>query len=188
MTESKNGITELYRAMRAGDESAKEELYEKIYSQLLNLAKQMVASENPGPVMTARGLVNEAYGRLAKNLPSISDRHHLQAIYAEKMRNIRIDWARQRRAICRNAEIPLIDEENFPEPAVYPVGWDHDIEVDEALQVLIKDDPLAAQIFKLCYFGGYTREQAAQILDISLDVCKKRYLLAKGKLAVILKK
>ena len=61
--------------------------------------------------------------------------------------------------------------------------WDL-LDLDEALDRLEAEDPRAAKLVKLRFFGGLTRQEAAQALGISIATADNDWAYAKGWLQV----
>ena len=62
-------VTQIIRAIEAGDERAANELLPLVYSELRRLAAQRLAQEKPGQTLDATALVHEAFLRLVGNGP-----------------------------------------------------------------------------------------------------------------------
>jgi RNA polymerase sigma factor (sigma-70 family) len=52
--------------------------------------------------------------------------------------------------------------------------------VSEALEILARDHPLQAQVVKLRYFGGWTLEETAQILGISVSTVRNYWAFSRA--------
>lgn len=57
-------ISELLKAINAGDQTAKERLMPLVYDEMRSLAARNLAKERPGQTLQATALVHEAYIRL----------------------------------------------------------------------------------------------------------------------------
>ena len=58
-------VTQLLKAMRAGDPQAAQDLLPLVYAELHRLAKSYMRRERPDHTLQATALINEAYLRLA---------------------------------------------------------------------------------------------------------------------------
>ena len=61
-------------------------------------------------------------------------------------------------------------------------GADNLLALDEALQRLAAEEPMAAEVVKLRYFAGLTAEEAAAALGISLRTASRHWAYAKARL------
>lgn len=100
-------------------------------------------------------------------------RSHFFAIGARVMRDILVDYARQRSAQKRGGDcqrIPLADD--F---AVSPQRDEDVLALDEALEVLAEIDERRAMIVELRFFGGLTVEEVAVALDVAERTVRKHW-------------
>jgi RNA polymerase sigma factor (TIGR02999 family) len=63
---------------------------------------------------------------------------------------------------------------------VYPEPIDELLAVDEALEQLAREDPQAAQLVTLRYFGGLSIEDAAEIVGISRSTAYEHWAYARA--------
>jgi RNA polymerase sigma factor (TIGR02999 family) len=159
-------VTQILNAIEQGDEKATADLLPVVYEELRLLAAQKLSHEAPGQTLQATALVHEAYIRLVGDEPHHWDgREHFFAAAAEAMRRILVENARRKqsqrhggghhRITLDGLEVP---SGQLPEDLVM---------VDQALKELAEQDPDAAEIVKLRYFGGLTLEEAAEVKGIS---------------------
>ena len=71
----------------------------------------------------------------------------------------------------------ILQEE--PDPVV--------VQVDDALQELAKFDPRKAKVIELLYFGGFTVDETAEILDLSPSTVHRELKFAKAWISQQLK-
>jgi RNA polymerase sigma factor (TIGR02999 family) len=175
-----DGITQVLNAIEQGDPSAAEQLLPLVYEELRKLAAQRMAQEKPGQTLQATALVHDAYLRLVnvKEAQRWNGRGHFFAAAAEAMRRILIENARRKRgpeAGGRHVRVELPDL-----PAEFR-GPDLDLLVlSDALDRLQAKDARAAEVVKLRFFAGLTRQQAAEALGISLATADNDWAYAKG--------
>jgi len=111
-------------------------------------------------------LVHEAYIRLVgEEAQNWGNRRHFFLAASEAMRRILIDNARRKKSQKHGGGQQRVDfdyititDRNLPGDL---------IELNEALNKLTEQEPEVADLVKLCYFGGLTLEQAADIKSIS---------------------
>ena len=158
-------VTRILAQMDQGDPQAAEKLLPLVYDELRKLAAMKLAQEKPGQTLQATALVHEAYLRLIGSEPVQWDnRGHFFSAAAEAMRRILVEQARCKQRLKHGggrSREPLED---------IAIEGDHDddlLALDEALDRLVNEDPLAARLVKLRYFAGLTIPQAADALGVS---------------------
>jgi RNA polymerase sigma factor (TIGR02999 family) len=94
------------------------------------------------------------------------------------MRRILVDHARRRTAGKRSRQQQITLEPDAPLAAPSPA--EEILAVDEAVARLAQEDPRAARLVELRYFGGMTIEDAARVLGISSATAKRDWTLARA--------
>src|SRR5260370_24038493 len=91
-------VTQILRAIEAGDPTAASELLPLVYDELRKLAAARMAEEAPGNTLNATALVHEAYLRLVGPADAArwDSRGHFFAAAAEAMRRILVEAARRK--------------------------------------------------------------------------------------------
>src|SRR5947209_1184304 len=148
-------VTRILSAVEQGDPHAAGQLLPLVYDELRRLAAAQLAREAPGQTLDATALVHEAYLRLvateaAQDLQWNGRRHFLAAA-AEAMRHILVDNARRKRRVKHGGgrQRVALDED----AASAPAEADDLLALDEALTRLAAEDPEAAAVVQLRYFG-----------------------------------
>ena len=173
-------ISQLLDAAAAGDRQAAADLLPLVYDELRKLAAARMAAENPGHTLDATALVHEAYLRL------IGDQHfagkaHFFAAAAEAMRRVLVNHARDRNRLKRGGGRHRVDLDRLTGPSV---ATDNDLrELDDALDRLAKEFPIAAELVKLRFFVGMTLGDAAQALGIPRRTADRHWAFARAWLA-----
>lgn len=165
-TLSSKQITRLLQAWRAGNESALKDLVPLVKAELRRLARRYMANERAGHLLQTTALVNEAYLRLIDwNQVDWQSRAHFFGVSARLMRNILVDYARQRPRIEGGRDAQPV---SFDEALVVTRGRSGElVAIDDALQALEKLDPRKGRIVELRFFGGLGVEETAEVLKIS---------------------
>ena len=184
-------FTQILSAIERGDTLTAEQLLPLVYEELHKLAASKMARENPGQTLQATALVHEAYLRLlgdGQSGQTWDSRGHFFAAAAEAMRRILVERARQKQSQKRggqNQRITLDAAVGFVADQV--AAGDDLLALDEALSQLEAEYPPKAQLVKLRYFTGFTLEEAAQSLGISIATAKRHWVYARawlyGKIA-----
>jgi RNA polymerase sigma factor (TIGR02999 family) len=172
-------LTRLLRAMRSGDDRAREELVARVYPQLRRMAASYLRRERQGHTLEATALVHEGFLRLfGTGLVDWQDRVHFFAVAATQMRRILVDHARATRAVKRGGcglKVTLTTACGLA------ASRDEDlIALDEALTRLHAIDPRAAQIVELRFFAGLNEVEAAEIAGVSVATLKRDWRSAKA--------
>jgi RNA polymerase sigma factor (TIGR02999 family) len=160
-------VTQILREIRSGNQEGAEQLLSLVYTELKRIAAQKMAGEAPGNTLQPTALIHEAWMKLVGDGDALfENRAHFFSAAAEAMRRILVDSARRKNALRRGSgasreeleEYHLVQEERSEEL----------LAVDEALDLLAKEDPVAANLVKLRYFVGMTMEEAATTMGMSL--------------------
>jgi RNA polymerase sigma factor (TIGR02999 family) len=180
-----NDVTRVLSAIAHGDARGAEQLLPLVYDELRRLAAQRLARETPGQTLQATALVHEAYLRLVGGAPSLDwdGRRHFFTAAAEAMRRILIDRARHKQTGKAGGGRRRLDLDDI-EPALDEGDGDRLLALDEALRQLEAEDPRKAELVKLRFFAGFTAEQAAAALGVSLSTAEKDWVYARSWLRV----
>lgn len=176
-------VTRILSLMESGDASAAGRLLPLVYEELRKLATARLAREKPGQTLQATALVHEAYVRLVdQETPQTwQNRGHFFAAAARAMQRILVEQARRKQTQkCggASARLSLDDISTVAAPAGRPTI--DLIALDEALQLLEREQPVKAQLVKLRYFAGVPLEDAAQMLGISPATAKRYWVHAQA--------
>ena len=175
---SEGEVTRILEALGRGDRQATGELLPLVYNELRRLAARQLASERPGQTLQATALVHEAYLRLVGGEPDRiwNGRAHFLAAAAEAMRHILVDAARRKARKKRGGEhrrIELADP-----PASDPD--DELLALDDALNRLAKEDPVAAKVVELHRFADLGHEETATALGITVYRARQKWTYARA--------
>jgi RNA polymerase sigma factor (TIGR02999 family) len=177
-------LTALLAAAAEGDLVARDQFVEATYRNLHHLAERIMSSERQGATFQPTALLNEALLRLfaGRSLQADSRKHFLN-IAAQQMRRVLIDRARGRGSAKRKgAPLPL-DEAGY-----IPLERDDElIALDDALHALSEVDAAAADVVEKKYFGGYTDEETAAIVGVSVSKVRRDWTYARAWLHDYLK-
>jgi len=171
-------VTRLIAAWRDGDEGAREALVERVYANVRAIAAQSLR-QMPGATLSATDLAHEALIRLLGADAAWSDRRHFFHVAAQATRQILVDAARQRLAGKRGGGAEKVDLD----AALGVAANDGDaqlVRVDDALRDLSQTDARRAQIVELVYFGGLSRLEVAQTLQVSEGTVDRDLRLARA--------
>lgn len=171
-------ITRLLAEWRAGDAQALERLTPIVYHELHRLAAAYLRRERADHTLQPTALIHEAYVRLVdQHVPAINSRGHFFGLAAHLMRQILVDFARARNAAKRGSGNKVdLDEAKHLSVA----QSDEVLALHEALDRLAAFDARKAQVVELRYFGGFTRDEVAETLGLTLATVKRDLALAEA--------
>jgi RNA polymerase sigma factor (TIGR02999 family) len=180
-------VTQILNAIEHGDPHAAAELLPLVYDELRKLAAYRLAQEQPGQTLQATALVHEAYLRLvdARRADRWDSRGHFFAAAAEAMRRILVNRARDKKRLKRGGDRRRIDLEQIE--IALDTSDEELIALDEALALLAKEDPGAAQLVNLRFFAGLTLKDAAAALGLSLRTAERQWAYARAWLYACLR-
>jgi RNA polymerase sigma factor (TIGR02999 family) len=160
-------VTELLRAWSAGDTDALDELAPLVQHELRQMARRLLAGERADRSWQATDLVNESFLRLL-GWRAVEWQHRAQfyAATARIMRRVLVDAARARLSAKRGGGriAEPMDAVNVAAPAA-------DVEIvalEEALAALAVVDPRPSRVVELRFFGGFSVEETAEALGVSV--------------------
>ncbi len=188
MTErSQHDVTRLLQGWRSGDRTALDKITSLVYAELHRLAHGYMTRERPGHILQTSALVNEAYIRLIDaSQVDWRDRAHFMAVSATIMRQVLMQYARQRLAGKRGGGDLWVE---LDEALILSPERDTDmVALDEALNDLARIDPKEAQIVELRFFGGLSEAETAHVLGISDRTVRREWDHAKAWLLRELKR
>ena len=169
-------VTQILDAIENGDSQAAQQLLPVVYDELRRLAAQQLTHEKPGQTLNATALVHEAYLRLVGD-QQFANRRHFYAAAAQAMRRILIESARRKKLIPRVALAGI-------EPSLAEDG--RLLELNDALDRLAAEEPMAAKIVEARVFGGLSVEEAAAALDLSRATAYREWSFGRAWLATAL--
>ncbi len=167
------GVPQLLDRLRAGDESALNELVTLLYDELHRIAARQLRAERPSHTLQATGLVHEAYLKLAGETPrGFADRVHFLAVASRVMRQVLVDYARARATKKRDANAIFVLAAGAEQTRL--------LDLDSALQDLDREDQSLARLIEMRYFGGMTAEETAEALGQSVHIVRHDLRLAQA--------
>jgi len=170
-------VTRLLHALQAGESSAADELLPLIYAELRRLAAAKMAREQPGHTLQPTALVHEAWLRLGDGV--FENRAHFFSAAAEAMRRILVESARRKHREKRGAGAEHVDADEL-EIAAPQGNAEESIAVHEALDRLAAHDARKAEVVKLRYFVGFSFEETAEVLGVSVPTAKRDWAYARA--------
>lgn len=170
-------VTELLNSWTRGDEEALRELVPLVYKELRRLAHYHLQSERPDHTLQSTALVHEAYMRMMGSQPvKFQNRAHFIAVASRLMRQVLVDYARERRAGKRNGGCRIAFE------YLDALAVDGDAELlalNDALDELSRIDERQARIVEMKFFGGLSAPEITQVLNLSRATVDRDWATAR---------
>ena len=170
-------VSELLVRWKGGQNVALETLLPLVYNELRRVAHHYLQGERPGHTLQSTALVHEAYMRLVAQQPlQLQNRAHFFAVAAQLMRQILVDYARNRKAAKRrdDCKITLDDVIELPQKRDLDV-----LALDDALRELARMDSQQARIVELRFFAGLSIQETSDVLEISPATVKRDWATAR---------
>ena len=178
MSEQSGELTTVLRRWSGGDERAREELVERVYAELKQLAQARFSGERAGHTLQPTALVHETYMKLVQGEQvSWHDRVHFIAVSARIMRQILVDSGRRRYAAKRRGDAgdALLLQSGHGEADTVDL-----LALDQAMGRLEALDPDQARVVELRYFGGLSIEETAAAMEISVATVNRYWRAARA--------
>lgn len=172
-------MTQLLVDWSNGDQSALDRLLPLVHAELRKLAHHYMSRERPGHTLQTTALVNEAYLRLVDQRDvRWENRAHFFGIAARSMRQILVEYARQRRARKRGGDAQRVE---LDEAALLSDEPNTDlVALDEALRELAEVDERKSRVVELRFFGGLNVEEVAEVLGVHANTVVRDWDMAKA--------
>lgn len=174
-------LTRLLDDLNRGNPEALDAVFACVYEELHRLA-HVVRRGRGQETLNTTALVHEAYVKLAgTEALSLQSRHHFMRVAARAMRQVLVTAAHRQAARKRGGGQPQLtfDEAIHPGP-IDPVRV---VALDEALQRLEARDPRQGQVVEYRFFGGFTIQETAALLDLSVATVNREWRMARAWLA-----
>lgn len=171
-------VTRLLQEWQGGNIAAGEEVFRLVYDELRKIAARKMRNERPGHVLQATALVNEAYQVLSNQHTTWQNRRHFYGVAAQVMQRILLDEAKAQRRNKRGGNAIRIDIENLD--LKFETNIEEQLELEEHLHGLKKDDAVAHEIFMLRYYGGREIAEIASALNVSNSTINRNLRYAKA--------
>jgi RNA polymerase sigma factor (TIGR02999 family) len=172
-------VTRLLIEWKQGNRKAIDLLIPIVYDEMRRLAQNYLRDERAADTLQPTALVHEAYLRLVgQSLPDWESRSHFFGVAAHLMRQILVDHARRHNSAKRGsgAIMASLDEAlNFA-----PQRSPDILALDDALEALSQMDERQCRIIELRFFGGFSVEETAQAMGISVATVGREQRLAEA--------
>lgn len=178
-------ITDLLGAIARGDPGAQETLSALVYGELKRLARANLRRTGAQISLNPTTLLHEAWIKLVRtDVRDIRNSTHFYNVFAQAMRHIIIDLAKQRAATRHGGGLIRTQLSDSIESADKPLA--DLIAVDAALAKLNAIDAELAQLVEWHFFAGLSFAEIAAAQGLSERTIKRRWVAARALLAQIL--
>ena len=172
-------ITMLLTAHREGDAEAFDELLQRVYPELKTIARRLSGPKDQ--TLDATSLINELYFRLVADRDrKLNDRVHFFALAARAMRQIAVDYARQKQRKKRGGDAVMVELDE--RDAAIAQEAETMIALEQAMQRIEQHNPTLPRVVECRFFGGLSVSETAQALDISPRSVERHWREAKDLL------
>lgn len=169
-------VTRLLVAARSGDTDAIDRIVPLVYEDLRALAQRQLRRAIGPQTLRPTELVHEAYVKLsAGGADAAVDRAHFLAIAARAMRQVMVDYARNRGAAKRGA--------GWDRTTLSGVGWTADFGPEELLALndaLDRLEPRQRQVVECRFFGGMEETEIAAALGVTERTVRRDWVKARA--------
>ena len=181
-------ITLLLAAVRAGDRSALDTIFDRLYTELKRLARSQLRFGRSALALDTTALVHEAYLKLVKaERLTLVDRGHFFALAAKAMRQILIGHAEHLRRQKRGGGVEAVPlDEQIAAPALWQA--EQLLAVDVALAELERLSPRLARIVELRFFVGLNESEIGELCEQSQRTIRRDWRKARAFLQVELER
>ncbi len=176
--DSKTGLTLSLNRALAGDDASREQVYARLYEELLRLARSHLSGS--GAIsLNPSALVHEAYLRmLRREATPVRDRRAFFAYASTVMRSVLIDHVRAAAADKRGG---LFTPVTLTTGVLNSVAAEEDFSrLNDALDALRSVDERGFRVVEMRYFAGMTEEDIADELEISVPTVKRDWRKARA--------
>ncbi len=177
-TDGKIDGLDVVAELRVGRRATLDRLVPLVYDELHAIARRQLARRDIGGTLSTTGLVHEAYLKLVdQSRVAWRDRAHFFSLVAVAMRHVLVDRAKARCADKRDGafhRVALDDEQiaasDQPEAM---------LQLSDAIERLAIVDPRLARIVDCRFFGGFSEEEIAAALGITVRTVQRDWVKAR---------
>lgn len=178
---SKGAFTRLLRRCREGDELAFEQLVTLVYDDLVHIAHQQLQRYRPAQTLNTVALVHETYLRLIDQPKgSWQERAYFFGMVSRIMRQIIVDYARMIYAKKRKGGVRHVPLDNEIEASSLVRHAETALLINTALERLAELDGRLVGVVECRYFAGFTEQETANALGVSIRTVQRDWRRAKA--------
>jgi RNA polymerase sigma factor (TIGR02999 family) len=171
-------LASVLAASRRGDAAALSQAFAAAYAELRRLAHAQLRRLRPGQTLTTTSLVHEAFVKLVRDPVETVDQVHFFSLAARAMRQILVDYSRERGALKRGANLRPVTLEDGA-VAVESLAEEM-LAIDHALTRLHSVDERLAQVVEWRFFGGMTEQEVADAMGVTARTVRRDWQKARA--------
>lgn len=177
-SDSRGEVTLLLERLADGEESALNELFPLVYTELRRIARGQRRRGAQSATLDTTALLNEAYLRFARlDHHLYSHRQHFFAVAARAMRQILLDEAkgrlRQKRGAGAGHDSLDPEQLRIDEQAEFMIA------LNSGLEKLGRVKERVRRVVEYRFFGGLTEAETAEVLGVDARTIRRDW--AKGR-------
>jgi RNA polymerase sigma factor (TIGR02999 family) len=162
-------LTGLLQAWSRGDDEALAQLAPLVHRELREMARRILTDERRDGRWQPTELVQESYLRLLDwRAVRWQNRAHFFATTARMMRRVLVDAARARQSQKRGEGARAHALSGEAADIAAPLPSVDVVALEDALDALATLNPRPSQVIELRFFGGFTVEETAEALGVSV--------------------
>ena len=178
-TREPGDITRILREVSSGEEGALDRLVEAVYADLKAIGSRHLQGYGPDQTLQPTAIVHEAYLKLLQQENvDWKSRAHFFAIAGRLIRRVLVDAVRRRGRIKRGGGL---ERSTLSDVVLQSDGVEVDLlALDQALDELTDNDPVAAQVVELRFFADQSPSEIASVLGTSERTVRRHFAYAKA--------
>src|SRR5689334_13200386 len=171
-------VTDLLDAVARGEESARNELFERVYQELKRIARSQLRRSGDWMSVNPTTLLHEAWLKFSRtDGRELQGSTHFYNILSQAMRHVLTDIARSRVTTKRGHQFVRIELNERIEQPDSPLT--ELLAVDAALEKLQACDPELAQLVEWHFFGGISFVDIAKLRGVTERTVRRHWDLAR---------
>ena len=176
-----SSVSLLLREVQQGRESAREQLFGRLFAELRGAAARLMRNERPGHTLGASALLNEAILRLLADevVEQAADRRFLFTAAIRAMKQVLVDHARRRNSHRRGGDRRQQPLDEMLVSFEEQHGFDLEA-LDDALARLSQRSPRQRDVIESRFFGDLSVQETAELLDVSIGTVERDWRLARA--------
>ena len=176
-------------AWRAGDKTAKDQLFTLLYEDLLQIAREQRKNWRGSNTLNTTALIHELYVRLSRQgMVRAEDRGQFNRFVAKALRYILINYAKAQGRQRRGGDWTKVPLDALPrkEIGTLEMQMEESLMIDMALSKLETLDARLADVVEMHFYAGLTYEEIAQSLGVTKRTVTRDWAKAKVLLSQIM--
>jgi RNA polymerase sigma factor (TIGR02999 family) len=182
----KDDLTAQLNRMADGDAAAAALVFARLYDELRRIAHGVRRKQGPNATLAATELIGMAYTRLLRRPKAgWKARGHFLATAARAMWQVLVDYQRRKGNLKDGKGHRRVSNANLDQlVAAFEKQTGDILKFDDVLQELRAKYPRSAQLVELRFFGDFTMDEVAELLDMSLRSAEREWEFTKAWLKV----